>query len=66
MWAHLAARREPAGGPEQAAKCAICFERKTKNILIHAPHTCIMVFWHISNIQKDFIVKFVMIPQYFI
>ena len=25
MWAPLAARREPAGGPEQATKWAICF-----------------------------------------
>ena len=26
------------------------FEHKTKNILIHAPHTCTVAFWHISNI----------------
>ena len=25
MWLLLADRREPAGGPEQAAKCSICF-----------------------------------------
>ena len=25
MWVPLAASRKPAGGPEQAAKCAICF-----------------------------------------
>ena len=50
MRAPLAARREPAMGPEQAAKCAICFEHKTKNILIHAPHTRIVAFWRISNI----------------
>ena len=26
------------------------FEHKTKNISIHALHTCIVAFWHISNI----------------
>ena len=31
------------------------FEHKTQCMLIHAPHTRIMVFWHISNIPpKDF------------
>ena len=25
MWAPLATSRQPAEGPEQAAKCAICF-----------------------------------------
>ena len=52
MRAPLAACREPAGGPEQAAKCAICFEHKTKNVLIHAPHTRILAFWYISNIPR--------------
>ena len=34
---------------------------------VHAPYTRIMVFWHISNITPGFhIVKFVIIPQYFI
>ena len=42
------------------------FEHKTKNILIHAPHTHIVAFWYISKYPKDFIVKFVIIPQYFI
>ena len=31
-------------------RTAICFEHKTQYLLIRAPYTRIMVFWHISNI----------------
>ena len=45
MRAPLATRLEPVRAPEQAAKCAICFEHKTKNIIIHAPHSFILKKW---------------------
>ena len=42
--------REPAGSYDKTTRTAICFEHKTQYILIHAPYTRIVVFWHISNI----------------
>ena len=45
-----AACREPAGSYDKTTRTAICFEHKTQYLLIRAPYTRIMVFWHISNI----------------
>ena len=45
-----AACREPAGSYDKTTRTAICFEHKTQYLLIHAPYTRIVVFWHISNI----------------
>ena len=45
-----AAYREPAGSCDKTTRTAICFEHKTQYLLIHAPYTRIVVFWHISNI----------------
>ena len=47
---HQAACREPAGSYDKTARTAICFEHKTQYLLIRAPYTRIVVFWHISNI----------------
>ena len=47
---HQAACREPAGSYDNTTRTAICFEHKTQFILIRAPYTRIMVFWHNSNI----------------
>ena len=47
---HQAACREPAGSYDKISRTAICFEHKTQYILIRAPYTRIVVFWHISNI----------------
>ena len=46
---HQAACREPAGTYDKTTRTAICFEHKTQYILIRAPYTRIVVFWHISN-----------------
>ena len=45
-----AACREPAGSYDKTTRTAICFEHKTQYILIRAPYTRIVVFWHISII----------------
>ena len=45
-----AACHEPAGSYDQTTRTAICFEHKTQYLLIRAPYTRIVVFWHISNI----------------
>ena len=45
-----AACREPAGSYDKTTRTAICFEHKTQYLLIRAPSTHIVVFWHISNI----------------
>ena len=42
--------REPAGSYDNATRTAICFEHKTQYLLIRAPYTLIVVFWHISKI----------------
>ena len=47
---HQAACREPAGSYDKTTRSAICFEHKTQYLLIRAPYTRIVVFWHISNI----------------
>ena len=47
---HQAACREPAGSYDKTTRTAICFEHKTQPLLIRAPYTHILVFWHISNI----------------
>ena len=45
-----AACREPVGSYDKTTRTAICFEHKTQYLLIRAPYTRIVVFWHISNI----------------
>ena len=45
-----AAYREPAGSYDKTTRTAVCFEHKMQYLLIHAPYTRIVVFWHISNI----------------
>ena len=47
---HQAACRQPAGSYDKTTRTAICFEHKTQYLLIRAPYTRIVVFWHISNI----------------
>ena len=44
---HQAACREPAGSYDKTTRTAICFEHKTQHLLIRAPYTRIVVFWHI-------------------
>ena len=44
-----AACREPAGSYDKTTQSAICFEHKTQYLLIRAPYTRIVVFWHTSN-----------------
>ena len=64
---HQAACSEPAGSYDKTTRTAICFEHKTQYLLIRAPYTHIVVFWHISNIPPWFRrVKLVVIPQRFI
>ena len=46
---HQAACREPAGSYDKTTRTAICFEHKAQYLLIRAPYTRIVVFWHISN-----------------
>ena len=45
-----AACREPAGSYDKTTRTAICFEHKTQYLLIPAPYTRIVAFWHISKI----------------
>ena len=60
--------REPAGRYDKTTRTAMCFEHKTQYLLIHAPYTLIVVFWHISNIPPPWFrrVKLVVIPPRFI
>ena len=51
MLAPLAACREPAGKLWQLFKVLYVFEHETQYVLIHAPYTRIVVYWHISNIS---------------
>ena len=46
--------REPVGGDDKTTWTAVCFEHKTQYLLIRAPYTRIVVFWHISNIPPWF------------
>ena len=41
--------REPEGKLWQLCKVLYVFEYKTQYLLIHAPFTRIVVFWHISS-----------------
>ena len=50
MRAPLAACPEPAGKLWQLCKVLYVFEHKTQYVLIHAPFTSIVVFWHIVNV----------------
>ena len=50
MPAPLAACREPAGKLWQLRKVLYVFEHKTQHLLIHAPFTRIVLFWHIGNV----------------
>ena len=50
MWAPLAACREPAGKLWHLCKVLYVFEHKAQYLLIHAPITHIVVFWHIGNV----------------
>ena len=67
-----AACREPAGSYDKTTRTAICFEHKTQYLLIRAPYTRFVVFWHISNIPPMISqsqipgVKLVVIPPRFI
>ena len=45
-----AACREPVGSYDKTTQTAICFDHKAQYILICAPYTHIVVFWHIRNI----------------
>ena len=47
---HQVACRKPVGSYDKTTRTAICFEHRTRYILIRAPYTRIVVFWHISNI----------------
>ena len=51
MWAPLAACREPAGKLWQLCNVLYVFEDKGQYILLHAPFTRIVVFWHIGNVH---------------
>ena len=62
-WAPLAACREPTGKLWQLCKVSYVFEHKTQYLLIHAPFTRIVVFWHMITYPQWFCkVKFVVIP----
>ena len=50
MRASLAACRESAGKLWQLCKVLYVFEHETQYLLIHAPFTHIVVFWHIGNV----------------
>ena len=50
MRAPLVTHREPVGVQNRQQSVLYVFAYKTKNILIHDPHTHIVLFWHISNI----------------
>ena len=68
MWIPLGANREPALGSRTGSQvCYMFLNIKQKGVVMHAPHTRIMAFWHICNIPQGFHrVKFVIIPHYFI
>ena len=51
MRAPRAACREPAEKLWQLYKVLYVFEHKTQYLLIHAPFTRIVVFWHIGNVR---------------
>ena len=47
----LMACREPAGSYNWLPKVLYGFEHKTQYLLIHAPHTRMVMFWHVSNMH---------------
>ena len=49
MPAPLATHREPGGIQNKSLNMLYVFEHKMLWILIHAPHTRTMAFWHIGN-----------------
>ena len=54
MQVPLAASPEPAGKLWQLCKVLYVFEHKMQYLLIHAPFTHIVVFWHNSNVPQWF------------
>ena len=50
MRSPLAACRKPAGKFWRLCKMLYVFEHKTQYLLLHAPFTRIVVFWHIGNV----------------
>ena len=47
----------------QLCKVFCVFEHKMQYLLIHAPITCVVIFWHIGNVPQMFHrVKFVVMP----
>ena len=52
MRAPLAACREPEISCDRLREVLYVCEHKTQYILIHAPFTRIVVFWHISNVPQ--------------
>ena len=48
----LAACREPVGKLWQLCKVLYVFEQKAQYLLIQAPFTRIVVFWHIGNVPQ--------------
>ena len=48
----LAACHQPAGKLWQLCKVLYAFEHKAQYLLIYAPFTRIVVFWHNSNIPQ--------------
>ena len=49
--APLVACREPVGSYNRLSYVLYVFEHKMQYILIHAPYTHIVTFWHISNMS---------------
>ena len=45
----LAACHESVGSFNRLSHVLYVFEHKTQYLLIHAPHTRIVEFWHINN-----------------
>ena len=53
MRAPLVACREPVGIYNWLLGMLYVFEHQTQYILVHAPHTPIVVFWHVSNMPPQ-------------
>ena len=51
MRAPLAACRKPVGRYNRLSYILYVSEHEMQNLLIHAPYTHIVVFWHISNMS---------------
>ena len=50
MWEHLPACRELVVDYNTSREVIYVFKYKAQYVLIHAPYTHIVVFWHISGI----------------